>query len=554
MKEIVKIFALGGLDENGKNLYVVDVNEDLYIFDAGIRYPEESLLGIDVILPGINFLFENRRRIKGFFITHGHDENMGAIPYLCEEIDNVPIYGTKTTLAFIKDVARRYKKKINPEQLVEIIPGNDLVVAGRNIFFFEVTHGSGDAVAYALETKHGLVVYSGDFIIDYSAEPPYKFDLKKLMELSNKPTLCLLSESYNATYKGHVSPNYKLSNRLSQILDDVSGRVIVSLYGQNMLGIKEVLTCANKYKRKIYLYGDYSKYIIEFLRKLDNTAYIDRVGFTNNIYEKNTIILVCELGNKVFDLLTKISSFNEDGENELKLMEEDAFVIASPAHTGTEVSFAKNLDKLYKTGASVYNISSKEVISMHAGSEDLKVLLSVLKPKYYMPVRGYYMKMIDNAKIAMDLNYNHKNILVYDNGMVATFENGEFMPSFENVECSEIMVDGIGIGDVGSVVINDRRKLAKDGVMIIGISFSMQTRQIVAGPDVQMRGLIFLKDADYIIKVVGNEFERIVYNYVQSPGLVDFNELRQICKEQITKLIKNELGKDPMVLPVIISV
>lgn len=553
MKEVVKIFALGGLDENGKNLYVVDVDEDLYVFDAGIRYPEESLLGIDVILPGINFLFENRRRIKGFFISHGHDENMGAIPYLCEEINNVSIYGTKTTIAFIKDVASRYKKKIADSQFYELKRNEDVLVAGRMIYTCAVTHGSGDAIAYALETKHGLVVYTGDFIVDFSAEAPYDFNFKKLMELSQKPTLCLLSESYNASYHGHVAPNYKLSNRFLQIIEDVKGRVIVSLYGQNMFGLKEILTCAKKSRRKIYLYGDYSKYIINMIKEFD-TSFFDSVTYTTNIYEKNSIILICELGNKVFDLLTQISFLNANGENEAKINEEDVFVIASPAHTGTEVSFAKNLDKLYKTGASVFNISNKEVISMHAGSEDLKLILSTLKPKYYMPVRGYYMKMIDNAKLALDLNYNHKNILVYDNGMVAKFENGEFVPDYENIECSEIMVDGIGIGDVGSVVINDRRKLSRDGVMIIGISFSMQTRQIVAGPDVQMRGLIFLKDADYIVKTVGSAFEKLVFDYVQTPGLVDFNELRMLCKEQITKLVKTELGKEPMVLPVIISV
>ena len=553
MKEIVKIFALGGLDENGKNLYVVDVNDDLYIFDAGIRYPEESLLGIDIILPGINFLFENRRRIKGFFLTHGHDENMGAIPFLCEEIDDVPIYATKTTIAFVKDAANRYKKVIKNSQFVEIIPGNDFVVANRNIYTYEVTHGSGDAVAYALETNYGLVVYSGEYIVEYAGEYPYRFDFRKLIELSKKNVLCLLSESYNASYKGHVSPNYKLLNKILQISDDVKGRMIVSLYGQNMYGLKEVLTCAYRTHRKIYLYGEYSNYILDLLKALNYGDQIKKLKFTNNIFEKNCLILVCELGGKVFDLLSKISEI-DNGENELKLNEDDAFIIASPAHTGTEVSFAKILDKLHRTGAMVYNISNKEVLSMHAGSEDLKLLLSVLKPKYYMPVRGYYMRLIDNAKLALELNYNHNNILVYDNGMVANFENGEFVPSFENVECNEIMVDGIGIGDVGNVVINDRRKLSHDGVMIVGISFSMQTRQIVAGPDVQMRGLIFLKDADYIIKIVGEAFEKIVYDFVQTPGIVDFNDLRMICKEQITKLVKAELGKEPMVLPVIISV
>ena len=267
MKEIVKIFALGGLDENGKNLYVVDINEDLYIFDAGIRYPEESLLGIDIILPGINYLFENRHRIKAFFISHGHDENMGAIPFLCEEIQ-APVFATKLTIALIKDAAKRYKKEEVNIPFVEIKRDETIHVDDKTIYAFAVTHGSSEAVGYALETKHGLIVYSGDYILDFSADEPYRSDFNRISYLSTKPTLCLLTDSYNSTYKGMVSPNHKIYHRLCQIMEDVKGRIFISLYGQNLFGLQEIIAATIKSKRKLLLYTDYSKNILDTLQGL----------------------------------------------------------------------------------------------------------------------------------------------------------------------------------------------------------------------------------------------------------------------------------------------
>lgn len=552
MKEYIKIFALGGLDENGKSLYVVDVDGDLYVFDAGIRYPEESLLGIDIILPGINYLFEHKNRIKAFFISHGHDENMGAIPFLCEDI-KVPVFATKLAIAFIKNTAKRFNKEDVEIPFVEIKRNDTVQVAGRLIHSFAVTHGSSDAVGYALETKSGMIVYSGDYILDFSAQEAYRSDFQRISQLSAKPTLCLLTDSYNSAYKGSVAPNHKLFTKLNQVVEDTKGRVFVSLYGQNLFALEEVIHVATKNKRKIMLYTPYSENLLSTIEEINNKEYISSKTLTNNPYDINTIILVMENGSKVFEHLTNIAEANNSDES-LKINEDDVFVLATPPHTGTELMYAKILDKLYKTNAKIVNISSKEVISMHAGSEDLKMVISIFRPKYYMPVRGYYIKMIENAKLAIELGYNHNNILVYDNGMVANFEDGILVRSFENVECKEIMVDGVGIGDVGSVVINDRRKLASDGVMVLGISFSMATRKIVAGPDIQMRGLIFLKDAENIVNKVSQIFESTVYDFVQKPGLVDFNELRNLCKENICRVVRSELGKDPMILPVIISV
>lgn len=552
MNENVKIFALGGMDENGKSLYVVDYNYQLYVFDAGLRYPEESLLGIDVILPGFQYLIAHKDRIRGIFLTHGHDENMGALPFILEEIKEVDVYGTNFTLLSLYQTADRFNKNIRSARF-HVINGNEsFKVNGMTVHAFSITHSVPNACGYALETDHGMIVYPGDFILDFSAKAPYDTNLPRIMEIAKKPTLALLAESYNSTYHGFVSPNHHLSNKLSTILDEVKGRVFVSVYGQTIYQIQEIIDLARISKRKIFLYTRQVRETVALLKDEVEGFKIPENLLTNNIFEHNCIVIVSELGNKVFEKLDEIARANETDKS-LKINSEDAFVIASRAHAGTELSFARILDKLYKTNAQVFTVS-KDYVSMHAGSEDLKTILSIFKPKYYIPVRGYYNKLVENAKLALDQGYNHQNILVYDNGMVATFENGVQVRSADNIQADEVMVDGIGIGDVGNVVINDRRKLKQDGVMIIGVSFSMSTRKIVAGPDIQMRGVILNKSSNSFTDKVSKCFSETVFNFVQKPGLVDFNELRTLCKEKVSALVKAEVDKEPMILPVIISV
>ena len=550
--ENIKIFALGGLDENGKSMYVVDYNNQLYVFDAGLRYPEEALLGIDVILPGFQYLIAHKDCIKGFFLTHGHDENIGCLPFIIEEIGEVDVYATAFTLLALSQTAQRFGKDISPARFHEIKPNDTFVVNGMTLHTFSVTHGVPDACGFSMETENGQIVYPGDFILGFSNQPPYETNLPRIMELAKKPTLALLAESYNATYHGFVSPNNEMTRRFSQILDEVKGRVFISIYGQTIYQIKEIFTCAIKAKRKVFLYTKQIKETVELIQSEIKDSQIPTNIFTKNIFEHDCIVLVSELGNRVFQLLKEIAVANDTSKS-LKITSEDAFVIATPAHTGTERSFAGILDELYRTNAQIYNIT-KDFVTMHAGSEDLKTMISIFKPKYYIPVRGYYVKMVENAKLALDLGYNHRNIMVYDNGMVITFKDGELVNSPEQIQADEIMVDGIGIGDVGNVVINDRRKLQQDGVMIIGVSFSMVTRKIVAGPDIQVSGIVINTSmADFNDKVA-KCYSNTVYEFVQKPGLVDFNELRTLCKERLQTLIKQEYDKEPMILPVIISV
>lgn len=553
MEENVKIFALGGLDENGKSLYVVEYNEKIFVFDAGLRYPEEALLGIDVILPGYQYLITNKDRIKGFFLTHGHDENMGALPFIIDEIGMaVDVYCTNFTLLSLFQTAERFGKDISRAQFHVINGNQSFMVDGFKIHAFSVTHGVPHSCGYAFETDHGLIVYPGDFILDFSEKAPYDTNLPRIMEIAKIPTLVLLGESYNATYGGYVAPNNHLSTHLNNICDDVKGRVFISIYGQTLFQLQEIINCAKENKRKVFLYTRQVRETMDLLKdELDDFVLPPNI-LTNNIFEHDCIVVISELGNKLFEKLNEIAVAN-DTEKSLKISHEDAIVIASPAHAGTELSFARILDKLYKTDAQIFNIS-KDYVSMHAGSEDLKTMLSIFKPKYYMPVRGYYNKMVENAKLALNQGYNHGNVLVYDNGMTATFKNGELIRTFETISADEVMVDGIGIGDVGNVVINDRRKLQQDGVMILGVSFSMFTRKIVAGPDIQMRGFILNKSATSFVDKVSKLFSDTVYEFVQKPGLVDFNELRSLCKEKIQALVKAEVDREPMILPVIISV
>ena len=431
MSENIKIYALGGMDENGKSLYVVEYNNQLYIFDAGLRYPEEALLGIDVILPGFQYLKSRKDSIKGVFLTHGHDENMGALPFIIEEIGDLDVYGTNFTLLSLYQTAERFNKNIRSARFHVINGNQSFLVNGMKIHAFSVTHGVPNACGYALETDNGLIVYPGDFILDFSEKAPYETNLARIMDIAKKPTLALLAESYNSTYNGFVAPNNHIFKRLCNICDEVKGRIFVSMYGQTIFQLQEIINCAKQSRRKLFLYTRQVRETVSLLKNEIEGFDIPSNLITNNIFEHDCIVVVSELGNKVFEKLNEIAVANSTDKS-LKINSEDAFVIASPAHAGTELSFARILDNLYRTNAQIFNIS-KQYVSMHAGSEDLKTMLSIFKPKYYIPVRGYYNKLVENAKHALDVGYNHSNILVYDNGMVATFKDGELVRSLESI-------------------------------------------------------------------------------------------------------------------------
>lgn len=542
---VVKIFAMGGLDENGKNLYVLEVNDDIFVFESGLKYPESSMPGIDMIIPDVGYLIKNRKRVKAYFISHGHDDIMGGLPYIVKDVP-APIYCSKMTEEMILDSAKRFKVNVKMN-FVTVKSGDTVNISGHECRFFSTTHSVSDSLGIAVNTPNGYVVYTGDYIIDYGALPNYRTDIHTLMDIAKQDVLCLLSESIACDIPGHTSPKHKLTPHVEKYFSRHEGRILMTFYTQNLFGIREAIDLAIKYRRKILLFDDDIKNIYNRFNekgdRIPSNLLVD-IKDIEKIENDRILILISGVGEKLYNTLEKIAI----DSSLLRIRPTDEIIIASPSVPGIEVQTIRVIDELYKTGANVLNLKRKDVVSMHAHEEDIKMMLSLLHPKYFMPVKGEFRHLIKNAQIAVNMNigYNHTNCFVFDNGMVANFENGVFKGT-TTIEVGDVLIDGVKIGDVGSSVISDRQKLSDNGVLVLGIAVSKLEKRIVAGPDVQMRGLIFLKDADDFLSGLVGLFEKLINDAIINDIIGSEDNTNRI-KEQITTYVRRSTGKDPVVI------
>ncbi len=549
--EQVRICALGGLDENGKNCYVIEIDEAMFIIEAGFKYPEIDQLGIESIIPDFEYIYENRDRVKGVFITHGHDDVLGALPYLLKDLD-VPVFTTPMTGKIIQEyISKVIKKRI---QIKLVKRNGDFQLGGINFKTFSLNHSIPDAFGLAFETKHGYIVYAGEYVVDFDVKlEAFSSDITSFAQMGKKGVLCLMSESSYADRPGYTAPNHRISEKVEPYFQDAKGRIIVTLYEQNMFRLIEILDLAQKFNRQVVFMNDEMHKMVKLMGALGYYTIplnLESSKETFNNEKEDVVIIVSGSGPEVFFQMNKIA-INEDSLVELK--ETDTVIIASPIVPGTDIEAAKMENELYKAGVIVRTLNRKEVVSMHPSIEDLKMFNYLFKPKYYMPIIGEYSKLVQNANIALSMGFRADHILVLDNGQVATFVNGQLKDMATWVKAEEVMVDGIDNFDSSGMVLKDREIIAKDGVIIIGVAVDYNTKKIIAGPDIQIRGLIYLKDSDYMIK----EIVEIV-NETIAAKVAEDNYNNAACrlelKEKIGKYVTRETGKRPMLLPTIIEI
>lgn len=557
MPNIVKILSLGGLDENGKNMIVVELNNDIFVFEAGLKYPESSMPGIDKIIPDASYLIKNKNRVRAYFISHGQDDQMGALAYLIKEVP-APIYTSPITAYFIKDTVRRFHlDKVNFDFKL-VASGETHTIAGYQATFFATTHSTMQSLGISLATSDGQIVYTGDFIFDFGAPANFRTDIRTISQIGEKPVLVLLSESMGATKIGHTSPNHRLTPLIEPYFQDAPGRIILTAYAQSLFHINEIVSLALKYKRKILFYSREMNTIIKDLSDMKvlsvpTASRMDYADLTRPGHE-DAVILVTGVGEKVFHVLAQIAT--GDNQKNLKVLSTDTFIVSTPPIVGLEKASAKAVDELYKTGATVHQVSRKKLMSMHPHHEDLKQMLSMLRPKYYMPVKGEYHHLMANAQVAvsMGMGYNHMNTFVFDNGMTLRLEDGKRVDGKDEAFIPQsIFVDGLVVGDVGAYVIQDRQKLSDNGVAIFGITIDRKKREIVAGPDIQMRGLIYLKNADDFVKSATTTFVNTVEEIMKLPNYT-VEEMTQRVRERLIFQIRRATGKDPIIIPAIVEI
>lgn len=547
----IRIFALGGLDEDGKNCYVIDVNDQWFVIEAGLKYPDGEQLGVEVVIPDFTYLLENKDKVKAIFITHGHDDVMGALPYLLKQ-HVFDVYTTPLTACVVEDLLNKHKVK--KHKIHRIKRDSQFKIGNTTIKTFGLTSSIADNFGLAIDTKHGSIVYTSEFIIDFNNKhEAFDCDISEIAQIGKKKVLALMAESLGANKDGFTAPNHRISDQVEAAFDNAQGRIIVSLYKQNVYRLMEVIELANQFKRKVVFYNPNQRKYISHLEhlgyyKMPVNSEISIDNYDNEV--ENVVVIVAASGPNVFKMLHKIA-INED--DRISLRPTDTVILASPAVPNTEVEAAAMENELYKEGCHVVSFDHKKTLSMHASKEDIKMLVNLLKPQYYIPVKGQYQHLVNNANLVFDHGIKAQNIIVLDNGLVATFEDGQYTRNHTTINLEEILIDGMESLDVGGRVLQDREFLASDGAMIIGLVLDFKTKAIIGGPDVQSRGVIYLKDADHIVKQVGQIMEETIETMV-SEGRYDNNNARLEAKDKIAKYVYRTTSKRPMILPVIIEI
>ena len=562
MADKIKICALGGLDEKGRDLYVVEINDDIFVLDAGCSVPDKNIPGVDYLLPNIDYLIENKDRLRAYIITHGHDENMSGLKYFYD-FAPAPVYCTRATKYCIDGQAKIHG--IDKYFEFHDIKGSSTeIIAGREFHFFTVSHNAANSVGVAIETNRGLIVYTSDFIVDYSLKnPEYVFDFKFLSTLANKETLIVLAESKKAGTPGYCSPKHKITSHVEKYFKEANKRIFINSFWQNFFRISEIVSLCKTYHKKLYFYNEYTKKIMDIFFKFSTIQLRpDEVVSSENLLRvKNSDVVVLMLGHgeELYEEM-KLIATGENTDKRLSLTPDDVFINVALPLPALETLATRSIDMIYRSGCEVVWVNKKQVVSMHACQDDLKFFLSVLKPKFYMPVRGSFVNLMDNARLAMSMGIglNYFNIFILDNGMQLVFDGPQDKPQIipnevNNINIAPVLVDGRGITKIADSVIEDRIKLSNDGVVIVAATVSPTTKTIVAGPDCQMRGFVYVKEAEPLLKSISNIFIDEI-NTALLAGETDFTRAVGSIQERSRRFIKRENGREPLIFPIIIPI
>lgn len=543
----IKIFGLGGLNELGKNMYVVEVDKDIFVFDAGLKYADDSMLGVDYVIPNYDYLKNNRKRIKGIFITHGHEKQMGALCDILLDLNDIKVYGTHFTLEIIKQ--ELIEDKISTKNLVEIKPYVNIKFGVNSIFPVSLTHDVPDTVGYVLNTKDGAIVYTGNFVFDSSMLGPYKTDIGTLAYVGKKGVLCLLNESVYADKPGFTSPSHRIEPVLRETLVLNDGkRVFFNVLNTQLYRIQELLNAIEKMHRDVVIMGKGLETLI--LNSIDS-GYIkfdkSRIKTLKDINDHNIVVIVSDEREKPFSNLNRIV---KGYDKFVTLSNEDVIIFATPISDELEKASTRLFDEISKIGCTLKVISNRTYKSFHASREDLMLMLDLMQPKYYFPVCGEYRHQMANKEIAKMIGMDDEHILMCTNGKVVTFENGNLVETNEVVPTGDIQIDGKTVGDIGELVLKDRELLSENGIVIVTVTLDKTTKEILAGPEILTRGFVYVKESIDIIKEATNISLRVLNNNI-TPNYVDYAKVRNDIREALGTYLYNETECKPMILLVI---
>lgn len=549
----IKIMALGGVRENGKNLYIAEVNDSIFVLDAGLKYPENEQLGVDVIVPNFDYLVENKDRVAGVFLTHGHADAIGALPYLLEKV-KVPVFGSHLTIELAKLVVKNYGATKKFKDFHVINARTEIDFGDAVISFFKTTHSIPESLGIVAKTDEGNIVYTGDFKFDQAATPYYKSDFSRLAELGQEGVLALLSDSANADSQIQVASMHQESEEILNTIADWDGRVIVAAVASNIIRIQQIFDAADATGRRVVLTGHDVENIVRTaisLKKLRLASeHILIKPKEMNKYQDNELIIL-ETG-RMGEPLNGLRKMSIGRHRYVEIKDGDLVYIVTTPTVSKEAVVAKVENMIYQAGGVVKTIAKDLRVSGHANARDLQLMLNILKPKYLFPIQGEYRQLDAHAKAALEIGFFPENILIVKRGDVMAYEDGEFVHNGA-VPAGDVMIDGNAIGDVGNIVLRDRKILSEDGIFIVAITVSRKEKKIISKAKVNTRGFIYVKKSKDILRESADLVNASVEKYFTKDSF-DWGELKSAVRDDLSKYLFEQTKRRPAILPVIMEV
>ncbi len=550
--EEITIIPLGGVREKGKNMYVVEINQHIFILDCGLKYPENNMLGIDIVIPDFSYLVEQQEKISGVFLTHGHVDAIGALPYLLEQIE-VPVFGTELTIELAKLAVKDYPPTRDFDQFHIINEHSEIDFFDTTISFFRTTHTIPDSMGIVLNTSEGSIVYTGDFKFDQSAKPMYQTDFARLADIGKNKVLFLLSDSTGSEDTELIASETQIEEEMYDTFKYWEGRVIVAGVAYNLQRIQQVFNAAYKTGRKVVLTGKELERIIHVALSLNKLQLIDDnllISFKDMKHYDDSEIIILETGN-VGEPLSALQKMAKGYHRHVKIKEGDLVYLITTPSVSMETALAKTQNLLYCAGAETKSLHDNINISGHANQNDLKLMLNLLKPTYFVPVQGEYSQLLMHANLAQELGIAEDHIFILNRGEKLVYQNKEASIT-GTVPAENVMIDGLGIGDIGNIVLRDRRILSEDGIFIVVTTISRKDKKIIALPKITSRGFVYLKTSKDLLKESASIVENTINNYLQQEDF-DWGALKQEVRDNLSSYLFEQTKRRPVILPVIME-
>jgi ribonuclease J len=546
----LSIFALGGVGEIGKNMYVVEYDNDIVVIDAGLKFPEADMLGIDIVIPDITYLEENKDRVRGIIITHGHEDHIGGLSYMLRLV-NVPVYATKLTLGLIEGKLKEanmlsYTKRILINSTSEIELGSFTAT------FFKTNHSIPDSVGVCIDTPEGLVVHTGDFKFDYTPINDEVSDLSKMAELGERGVVALLSDSTNAERPGYTKSEKDVGRTISEHFHRATGRIIVATFASNVHRVQNVFDAAMEYGRKVAIVGRSMANVVKIAMDLgylhaspDLIVDIDQIS---KLDADKICVLSTGSQGEPMSALTKMA---RSTHRQVEIVQGDTVIFAATPIPGNEKLVSRTIDQLFRAGAKVIYGSENVHVSGHGSQEELKLMLNLIKPTFFIPIHGEFRMLRQHAKLAEATGVLPENIFLVENGDVVEISEGQARLGAKHT-AGNVLIDGLGVGDVGNIVLRDRKLLSQDGILVVVVTISKQNGTIISGPDIISRGFVYVRESEELVeeatKLVSATLSRCM-----SENQSEWSTLKTSVREALGRYLYEQTRRRPMILPIIME-